>query len=115
MSDDAGHHHKPATRRRSGSATNRPYSRYVPSGRQRPGRLTCRFWVFTFCTVLDFYIVKLLRKQCREHITSANHQDVAEAMHKNRVQNAFCFLINNSLYCPHGKRINELKIISFKV
>ncbi|BAL00105.1 hypothetical protein OBV_29060 [Oscillibacter valericigenes Sjm18-20] len=24
------------------------------SGRQRPGRISARFWVFTFCTVLDF-------------------------------------------------------------
>jgi len=28
--------------------------RHVPSGRQRSGRISCRFWVFTFCTVLDF-------------------------------------------------------------
>jgi hypothetical protein len=27
---------------------------HVSSGRQRPGRINCRFWVFTLCTVLDF-------------------------------------------------------------
>ena len=58
--------------------------------------------------------VALLGKQYSKHISSADHQDIAETMHKNRVQYAFASLVDYSLDCSKDKRINDLKIISFE-
>ncbi len=49
-----------------------------------------------------------LGKQCGKHISPADHQNIAETMHKNRVQNAFASLVSNSLDCSKDERINGL-------
>lgn len=50
----------------------------------------------------------------RKQITDTDHENVAEAVHKNGVYNAFAFLVYRSLYASEDKSVKNVKEIDLK-
>jgi hypothetical protein len=44
-------------------------------------------------------------QQQGEQVSRSDHQDITDAMHKHRIQNAAALLVHNTAHGPHGKSI----------